>query len=119
MEVTAFILARSVVVGLSLDGDRTKRCSNGEMPACRLPSRRSAAAGGGGSGKGKGRALVSRERLRKLGGRAVGVAYGTLCRLLRGCVEAASGRALRVQNCVQPASVQSCYISWQCVGTSV
>ena len=45
VEVTAFILARSVVVGLSLDGDRTKRCSNGEMTAYRLPSRRSAAVG--------------------------------------------------------------------------
>ncbi|CAM9275996.1 unnamed protein product [Laminaria digitata] len=32
VEVTAFILARSVVVGLSLNGDRTKRCSNGRVP---------------------------------------------------------------------------------------
>ena len=37
VEVTAFILARSVVVGLSLNGDRTKRCSNGETPTSRLP----------------------------------------------------------------------------------
>lgn len=31
MEVVALILERSVVVGLALDGDRTKRCSNGEV----------------------------------------------------------------------------------------
>lgn len=33
MEVVAFILERGVVIGLALDGDRTKRCSHGEMHA--------------------------------------------------------------------------------------
>lgn len=33
MEVVTIILERSVVVGLSLDGDRTKRCSNGKLCA--------------------------------------------------------------------------------------
>lgn len=37
VEVVAFILERGVVVGLSLGGDRTKRCSNGEMRS-RVPS---------------------------------------------------------------------------------
>eukprot|EP00904_Undaria_pinnatifida_P005378 jgi/Undpi1/1970/HiC_scaffold_12.g05357.m1 len=32
VEVTAFILARSVVVCLSLNSDRSKRCSNGRVP---------------------------------------------------------------------------------------
>eukprot|EP00752_Nemacystus_decipiens_P012903 g11421.t1 len=32
VEVVAVILERSVVVGLALDGDRTKRCSNGRIP---------------------------------------------------------------------------------------
>lgn len=64
MEVTAFILARSVVVGLSLDADRTKRCSNGETPAYRLPSWQGAAAGDGDSGEGERRGLGPGERLR-------------------------------------------------------
>eukprot|EP00903_Cladosiphon_okamuranus_P006217 g6110.t2 len=32
VEVVALILERSVVVGLALDSDRTKRCSNGRIP---------------------------------------------------------------------------------------
>lgn len=33
VEVVMLILERGVVVGLSLQGDRTKRCSNGELVA--------------------------------------------------------------------------------------
>lgn len=33
VEVVMLILERSVIVGLALDGDRTKRCSHGEMHA--------------------------------------------------------------------------------------
>lgn len=36
VEVVAFILERSAVVGIALDGDRTKRCSNGEAIAAIL-----------------------------------------------------------------------------------
>lgn len=38
MEVVAFILERGVAVGLALDGDRTKRCSHGEMLVARPSS---------------------------------------------------------------------------------
>lgn len=38
VEVVAFILERSAVVALALDGDRTKRCSNGEVHAAILPA---------------------------------------------------------------------------------
>lgn len=36
VEVVTFILERSVIVGLALDGDRTKRCSHGEIYATSL-----------------------------------------------------------------------------------